>query len=324
MASSTWRCSSALDRKSSYEPFHRRHHPAALGSEIVTRTGDYVSLVKFSHSIFALPFALQGAWLAGGGLPAPRVLFWIVVSAVAARTAAMAFNRLVDRDVDAENPRTRGRELPAGVLTPRAVATLVVLSSAVFIGAAFLLNPLAGKLSFPVLAVLLGYSYVKRWSFLAHGALGLALAIAPLGAWIAVRGDFEGDLRPILALAVAVWTWVAGFDLIYSCQDADFDSTRGLHSVPARFGLRTALRMSAILHVVTVLALVLVALLAGLGWIYWLAVVCAGLLLVWEHGLVAPDDLSRVDVAFFTLNGWVGVALFLGLVLDMGLLHGGA
>lgn len=290
----------------------------------MTRVRDYVSLVKFSHSIFALPFALQGAWLASGGLPAPRVLFWIVVCAVAARTAAMAFNRFVDRDFDAANPRTRGREIPAGVLTPRAVATLVVLASAAFVGAAFALNPLAGKLSLPVLAVLLGYSYVKRWSFLAHGALGLALALAPLGAWIAVRGDLAGDLRPVLALAVAVWTWVAGFDLIYSCQDAEFDGARGLHSVPARFGLRAALRASALLHVITVMALALVAVLAGLGWIYWLAVAGAAVLLVWEHGLVAPDDLSRVDVAFFTLNGWVGVALFLGLVLDLGLLHGGA
>ena len=290
----------------------------------MSRVAHYFSLVKFSHSVFALPFALQGAWLADGGLPEWVTLFWIVVCAVAARTAALAFNRLVDRDVDARNPRTAAREIPAGKLSPGAVRGLVFLASAVFVAAAFQLNPLAGKLSLPVLAVLLAYSYVKRVSFLAHAVLGLALAIAPLGAWIAVRGDFSGDLLPVLALALAVWTWVAGFDLIYACQDAAFDGAHGLHSVPARFGVRAALVVSAVLHVLTVACLAFVAHFAHLGWIYWVAVAGAAVLLAWEHGLVKPDDLSRVDVAFFTLNGWVGVALFLGLVLDMSLLAEGA
>lgn len=286
------------------------------------RTLDYLRLVKFSHSIFALPFALQGAWLAAGGMPAFDVLLWIVVCAVAARTAAMAFNRLVDREIDARNPRTSARELPAGVLPVRGATGLVLASSAAFCLAAFQLNPLAGWLSFPVLALVLGYSLVKRFSFLAHAALGLALALAPLGAWVAVRGNIDGSLSAILALALAVCCWVGGFDLIYACQDAEFDRAEGLHSVPARFGVRNALRISSVLHVVTVTALALVGWSAGLGWIYGIALVGAAGLLIWEHRLVRPDDLSRVNMAFFTINGWVGVALFLGLALDMQLLGG--
>jgi 4-hydroxybenzoate polyprenyltransferase len=276
----------------------------------------YLSLVKFSHSIFALPFALQAAWLAAEGVPEALDLAWIVVAAVAARTAAMAFNRLVDRHLDAVNPRTTGRELPAGVLSIGRVRCLVLVSGATFIGAAFALNPLAGWLSFPVLGVLLGYSYVKRFSFLAHLVLGLALALAPLGAWIAIHEKIDAQMLPVLVLAAAVWTWVAGFDLIYACQDAEHDRAAGLHSIPARFGVGRALAVARLLHVATVALLAAFTLSADLGWIYWVSVAGAGALLAWEHSLVAPDDLSRVDVAFFTLNGWVGVALFCGLVLD--------
>ncbi len=278
--------------------------------------GRYLSLVKFSHSVFALPFALQGAWLAAGGVPEAWDLGWIVVAAVAARTAAMAFNRLVDRHLDAANPRTAGRELPAGELSVARVRGLVLLSAGLFVGASFALNPLAGQLSLPVLGVLLGYSYVKRFSFLAHLALGLALALAPLGAWIAIRGVVDSEMIPVLVLAMAVWTWVAGFDLIYACQDADHDRAAGLHSVPARFGVARALVVARLLHIVTVALLVAFTLSAGLGWVYWASVAGAALLLAWEHSLVSSDDLSRVDVAFFTLNGWVGVALFAGLLLD--------
>jgi 4-hydroxybenzoate polyprenyltransferase len=283
------------------------------------RVRDYFSLVRFSHSVFALPFALQGAWLAQGGVPSARVLVWIVVCAVAARTAAMAFNRLVDRDIDAENPRTRAREIPSGRVGQRSALWLVVVASLVFVAGAFTLNELSGWLSLPVLAVLLGYSYVKRWSFLAHVVLGLSLALAPLGAWLAVRGRIESDVTPVLCLALAVLTWVSGFDLIYACQDAAFDAQAGLHSVPARFGVAAALRLSSLLHVVTVAALVLVGWTAGLAVIYWAAVAIAAALLVWEHSLVSADDLSRVNTAFFTINGWIGVGLFVGLALDRGL-----
>lgn len=288
---------------------------APAGKAVLT-----LRLVKFSHSIFALPFALMGAWLAAGGPPGATTLGLIVVAAVAARTAAMAFNRYIDRDIDASNPRTSGREIPSGQLSPAFAAGLTAISSAVFVGVAFALNPLAGKLSPVVLSVLLGYSLVKRFSALVHLVLGVALGLAPLGAWIAVRGSFEGDLTAILLLFVTVWTWVAGFDLIYSCQDAEFDAARGLHSIPARIGIAGALRVSRALHVLSVAALVGVAVVGGLGWVFWSAVGVAALLLAWEQSIVRADDLSRVDVAFFTLNGWVGVALFLGLALDMALL----
>jgi 4-hydroxybenzoate polyprenyltransferase len=281
---------------------------------------DWLSLVRFSHSIFALPFALQGAWLAAGGVPPWRVLVLVVVCAVAARTAAMGFNRLVDSDIDAANPRTKTREIPAGKLSASAVRALVAFSSVLFVGASFALNPLAGALSGPVLAVLFVYSYVKRFSALAHVVLGIALGLAPLGAWIAVRGTFEGDLRPVLWLALCVVTWVAGFDLIYACQDTEFDRAAGLHSVPAKKGIPFALRLSSALHVVTVASLVVVALTAHVSYIYWAAIVIATLLLAWEHSLVSPTDLSRVNLAFFTINGWIGVGLFVGLALDRGIL----
>jgi len=311
----------------------------------------YFSLVRFSHSVFALPFALCGAWLASGGMPPARVLLLILGCAVSARTAAMAFNRLVDREIDAQNPRTSARELPSGRLPAAAVRILVVLASAAFVLLAFGLNRLAGLLSFPVLAVLLAYSYVKRLSAAAHFVLGLALALAPLGAWIAVRGSFApmqsgsfapmqdgsfapmqdgsfapgpggSGLLPVLCLAAAVLTWVAGFDLIYACQDVEFDRAARLHSIPARFGVGKALWLSSVLHVATVAGLVLVGSSAGLSFIWWVAVALVALLLLWEHSLVSKDDLSRVDAAFFTVNGWVSVLLFVGLALDRGVLGG--
>lgn len=284
----------------------------------MSRLRDHLSLVRFSHSVFALPFALQGAWLASRGIPPWITLVKIIVCAVAARTAAMSFNRIVDRKYDAQNPRTRSRELPAGRLSVASVRALVLVSSTVFVIAAFSLNTLSGSLSLPVLALLFFYSYVKRFSVAAHAFLGLALALAPLGAWVAVRGEAGAGIAPVVWLACAVLTWVSGFDLIYACQDAEFDARVGLHSLPARFGIAAALRISSVLHVATVACLVLVGTTAELSFIYWAAVAVAAVLLAWEHSLVKADDLSRVDVAFFTINGWVGVGLFLGLALDRG------
>jgi 4-hydroxybenzoate polyprenyltransferase len=286
----------------------------------MSRAADYFSLVRFSHSVFALPFALCGAWLAAGGPPALRTLGLVVLCAVAARTAAMGFNRLADAELDARNPRTAAREIPAGRVRPRAAWALVVGSGALFVAGAWLLNPLAGWLAFPVLAVLLGYSWMKRVHWSAHLVLGLALGLAPLGAWIAVRGEIDGSMVPALWLALAVLSWVAGFDLIYACQDADFDRRSGLHSIPARFGVARALALSALLHVGTLVALLLVGWSAGLSWIWWASLTLAGLLLLWEHRIVRPDDLSRVNMAFFTLNGWLGLLLFAGLALDRWLL----
>ncbi|HJP02482.1 MAG TPA: UbiA-like polyprenyltransferase [Planctomycetota bacterium] len=287
------------------------------------RAGELFSLVKFGHSVFALPFALQGAWLASEGVPSAAILGWVVLCAVAARTAAMGFNRLVDRQIDARNPRTREREIPAGRVSPAAAGALVCVSGAVFVAAAQALNPLCGLLSVPVLALLLAYSFVKRVSFLAHAVLGLSLAIAPLGAWLAVRGNLEGDLGAVLWLAAGVLAWVAGFDLIYSCQDVSFDRSARLHSIPARFGVAFALRLSSALHLLALSCFVMQGVFAGLGVAWWVGVAVASALLVWEHRIVSPADLSRVNVAFFTINGWVGIGLFAGLALDLSL-GGGA
>ncbi|HTF87586.1 MAG TPA: UbiA-like polyprenyltransferase [Planctomycetota bacterium] len=278
----------------------------------------YASLVRFSHSIFALPFALQGAWLAARGTPPLATLGWIVLACVAARTAAMGFNRIVDRDIDARNPRTRSRELPAGKLTGKSVVLLVIASSGVFVTAAAQLNPLCAKLAPLVLFVLLSYSWTKRFTWLCHAVLGLSLALAPLGAWLAVRGVIDRQAWVPTWIAAAVLTWVAGFDLIYACQDADFDRKARLHSIPARFGVARALQCSRGLHVLTVGFLVLAWWQAELGWIYAASIGLTALLLVLEHRVVRADDLSRVNLAFFTLNGWIGVGLFAGLALDLG------
>jgi 4-hydroxybenzoate polyprenyltransferase len=287
---------------------------------VITALRPWFSLVRFSHSLFALPFALASAWLAAGGRPETRVLVLVVLCAVAARTSAMAFNRWLDRGIDAENPRTRGRELPRGVLSPRAALILSAVAALVFLAGARALNPLCFALAPAVLFVLLGYSATKRFLDGTHFVLGVALAMAPLGAWVAVRGDLAGDLAPPLLLALAVLTWVAGFDLIYACQDEAFDRARGLHSIPARLGTARALRLSSALHVVTFATLVLFAWRAHLGWGFEIALSIAAMLLYWQHRLVSPDDLSRLDVAFFTLNGWISVGLFLGIVLDLDLL----
>jgi 4-hydroxybenzoate polyprenyltransferase len=283
----------------------------------VSSSADLLRLVRFSHSVFALPFALASAWVAAGGVPPLDRLAWIVVCAVAARTSAMAFNRWVDRDIDAANPRTAGREIPRGAVAPRVALGLALASGVGFVAAAFALGPWCGALSFPVLALLLGYSYAKRFTWVCHLWLGACLALAPLGAWVAVLGAPTGDLSVPLLLAAAVVTWVAGFDLVYACQDAAFDRERGLHSIPARFGLARALAVSAALHVATTAAFVAFGLAAGLGAGFWLALAAAVALLVWQHRIVRPDDLSRVDAAFFTANGWVGVALLCGVLVDL-------
>ena len=278
---------------------------------------DWMSLVRFSHSVFALPFALAAAWLASGGLPSTRVLLLIVVCAVAARTAAMAFNRLVDARLDAANPRTRGRELPSGALRRGAVALLVAGASVLFVAGAAALNPLCGRLAPAVLALLFFYSLTKRFTWTAHLFLGLCLGLAPPAAWLAVRGAVDGEALQVLWLAAAVLFWVAGFDLIYACQDSEFDRAAGLHSVPARFGRGAALGAARVCHALTVALLVATWHSAGLGWIYLASIALAAGLLIWEHALVSARDLSRIDMAFFTLYGWIGVGLFAGLLLDL-------
>jgi 4-hydroxybenzoate polyprenyltransferase len=269
-------------------------------------------MVKFSHSVFALPFALASAALAAaeGGLTIAK-LGWILVAMVGARSAAMGFNRLVDQAFDAQNPRTAGRELPAGRLSRGEVWVFVLIAAAALVVAAWQLGPLCLALAPVALAIVFGYSYTKRFTALSHAALGLALAAAPMGAWIAVRGRFE--LPPIL-LGLAVLAWAAGFDVIYSCQDVDFDRETGLHSLPARLGVARALAVSRLLHVAAVGLLVSLYTQVHLHPIYLGGVVLVALLLVYEHSLVRASDLSRVDAAFFTVNGWIGV-LYLAAVL---------
>ncbi len=272
-------------------------------------------MIKFEHTIFALPFALAAAAIAarGHGLSVARVV-GIIVAMAAARTAAMGFNRIADRDIDAKNPRTAGRELPAGAVTLRAAWTLTVASAAAFVTAAALLGPLCLALSPVALALLFGYSFTKRFTFLCHLFLGLAIAAGPAGAWIAVRGDFT--LVPGL-LMVAVATWIAGFDVLYALGDRDFDRGAGLHSIPARFGVAGALVISAVLHAVTLAALLFLAPPAGLGAPYLVGVAVVAALLVYEHAILRPSDLSRLDAAFFTLNGYVSVVFFVATLADV-------
>ncbi len=288
-----------------------------MTSSAVGRVASYLSLVRFSHSIFALPFALSGAWLAARGVPPIATLGWILLCAVTARTAAMGFNRWIDAEIDARNPRTKSREIPSGKLSRASVVALVIAMSLGFVASSFALNRACGWLSPAVLAILFFYSSTKRFTAFAHVALGISLALAPLGAWLAVRGDFEGDLAIPLSLAFAVTCWVAGFDLIYACQDVEFDRSAGLHSIPARFGISAALATARALHLATLGGLALLGERAGLGWIYFAALIVVAALLLWEHSLVSPLDLSKVNLAFFTVNGWVGVLFFVGVALDL-------
>jgi len=271
-------------------------------------------MIKWEHSIFALPFALCGAMLAAGGLPTRHQLVWIVVAMIAARSSAMAFNRLADVSIDAANPRTRTRALPAGQLTPVFVATFVIVSSAIFVVAAGQLNRLALWLSPVALGVLLLYSYTKRFTRWSHLALGFALGIAPAAAWIAVRGSLDPR---ILLLTAAVTFWVAGFDVLYACQDFDFDRQAGLYSIPRSLGIRGALWIARSFHII-MLALLFGLLLAfGLGKLAVAGVIAVAVLLAYEHSLVSADDLSKLNAAFFTMNGIISVVFFLFVAGDL-------
>lgn len=289
--------------------------PATAGA--AGRLRRTLEMIRFSHSVFALPFALLALVLAAGGWPSARVLALVVVAMVAARSAAMAFNRIVDRDVDARNPRTAGRHLVAGTLSVGYAKVFTVACLVVFVACAALLNRTALLLSPAVLAVLLGYSYLKRFSAAAHFGVGLALGLSPLGAWVAGAGGLVGDLRVPLALGLAVLLWVAGFDVIYACQDAEVDRREGLHSIPARLGIPGALRVALACHVVCIAAFVAVAWLAGLRWPYLAAVGVAAALLAYEHAIVSPRDLTRVNVAFFNVNGIVALLVGAAGIADV-------
>ena len=281
----------------------------------------YGRMIKFSHSVFALPFALSGAALAAtrSGI-SPEQLGWIAVAMVGGRSAAMGFNRLADRRIDADNPRTRSRELPQGLVSPAAVGVFVGISCAALVLAASQLNPLCLYLSPLVLFVLFFYSFTKRFTWTSHLVLGLCLGGAPLGAWIAVTGGFA---LPPVVLGLAVLAWVAGFDVIYACQDCEYDAGAGLHSIPVRLGIPRALLVARLLHVVAVGLLIGLGMQIGLGGVYFAgAMVIAGLLL-YEHRLVRADDLSKLGMAFFTMNGIISVVYFVFTLADLLLNRGG-
>ena len=278
-----------------------------------------LEMIRFEHSIFALPFALTGALLAfresqfSGGMFVVK-LAWIVVAMVAARSAAMAFNRILDRDIDSKNPRTKMRHLPAGILTARFAWGFVVCAVLVFLLAARALNPLCFTLAPLAIAVVFFYSFTKRFTTFSHLVLGLSLGIAPAAAWIAITGSLDPR---ILWLTAAVTFWTAGFDVIYSCQDYEFDVGAGLFSLPRRFGIAGALWIARVFHVTMVACLFALAFSFALGWLSLAGIGAIVLLLLYEHSLVKADDLSRVDAAFFTVNGYVSVLFFLFWAADM-------
>jgi 4-hydroxybenzoate polyprenyltransferase len=284
-----------------------------------------LEMIKFEHSVFALPFALTGALLAyrEGGLAAPQVwrkILWIAVAMVAARSAAMAFNRVVDADLDARNPRTRLRHLPAGLLSPAFAWGFVTICSLGFLMSARALNPLCFHLAPVALGIVFGYSFTKRFTTFSHLVLGFALGVAPAAAWIAMRGSLDPR---ILWLTAAVMFWTAGFDVIYACQDYEFDVEERLFSLPRRLGIARALRVSQGLHVAMVACLAALAYSLRLGWLSVAGIGAVAILLVYEHSLVKPSDLSRVNAAFFTMNGYVSVLFFLFWAADIFLLQPG-
>ena len=279
--------------------------PAASG--MVAKLRLTLEMIKFEHSVFALPFALTGALLARRGLPTWRELFWIVVAMVGARSAAMTFNRIADFRLDALNPRTRTRALPTGQLSLGFAIVLTAVSCALLVLAAYELNPLAFKLSPVAIVILLGYSFAKRFTVLSHLILGLCLGMSPPAAWIALRGDLSVS---VLLLGAAVTLWVGGFDIIYACQDVEFDHALGLHSIPRRYGVRAALYTSAALHVVMLALLIVVLRMEHLGWTAAAGLVAVAALLAHEHALVKPSNLSRVNAAFFTVNGFISLLFF--------------
>jgi 4-hydroxybenzoate polyprenyltransferase len=275
----------------------------------------YVNFVKLPHTVFALPFALVGATLASftRSVTVAR-LGWIVLAFTSARFAAMGFNRIVDRQIDAKNPRTARRELPSGLLGVREATLAVVLAGAIFVFAAWRLNPLCAVLSPVALGWVLWYSYTKRFTHWSHIVLGVGLAIAPVGGYLAIAGTWSTPWWMLIALALGVSSWTAGFDILYALQDEEFDRAEKLHSVPVVFGRRDALAIARGLHVLTIVALGAVGTAVPVGWLYAAGVCVAGALLLYEHSLVRGDDLSRLDAAFFTMNGVISLTFF-GFVL---------
>lgn len=273
----------------------------------------YLRMIKFSHSVFALPFALSSAFIASRGFPPFEKFFWIIIAMVSARTAAMGLNRIIDRDIDRLNPRTASREIPAGKVSLWEALLMVFVSAILFLFSAWRLNPLCFKLSFVALAFIFIYSYTKRFTWFSHFILGITISAAPVGAWIAITGGFRPE---ILLLGFAVAFWIAGFDILYALQDIDFDRSHGLYSIPANFGTYKAIGISRLCHAITWSMLLVTGMVFELTMPFYIGVLIAGLLLFYEHRLVRPDDLSRLDAAFFNMNGYISIEIFIFTVLS--------
>jgi len=286
----------------------------ATDNGLIRKTAVFLEMIKFSHTVFALPFALTGALLAAGGLPGTRQLFWIILAMVGARTAAMGLNRLIDADIDARNPRTVGRAIPAGLIGKGVTLIFICASLALLLVAAAKLNPLCLKLAPLALFFLVLYSYCKRFTALAHVVLGICLAAAPIGAWIAIRGTID---PPALILGGIVLFWVAGFDILYALQDLEFDRTAGLHSIPVALGVNGSLWSARLFHLVMLALLAALWVLMGLGGFFAVGIVVAAAMLAYEHWLLRTGDLTKLDAAFFNMNGYISVAILVFTALEV-------
>ncbi|GBE02640.1 4-hydroxybenzoate octaprenyltransferase [bacterium BMS3Bbin06] len=274
----------------------------------------YLRMIRFSHSVFALPFAFTAALLAADGIPSLKKILWIAVAMVGGRSSAMGLNRIIDRKMDALNPRTSKREIPSGKIGLTEAFLFTLISTGVFIFAAYMLNPLCLKLSPFALAFFVLYPYTKRFTWLSHIVLGISISGATIGAWIAVRDSFNLKIIP---MALAVVFWLAGFDILYALQDMDFDRASGLYSVPQRFGIRNSIRLSRISHILTWLLLLSTSYIFNLGVLFYSGIFIAGGLLLYEHSLIKTDDLSRLNMAFFNMNGYISVTVFIFTLLDI-------
>lgn len=281
---------------------------------IVSKIGIFLEMIKFSHTIFALPFALTGALLAAGGLPTVRQTAWIILAMVGARTAAMAMNRLIDAEIDARNPRTAVRAIPAGLIGKGLTFIFIVASIALMLFSAYMLNPLCLMLSPVALFFLLLYSYCKRFTALAHVVLGICLAAAPIGAWVAIRGTID---PPALVLGGVVLFWVAGFDILYALQDLEFDRSAGLHSIPVLLGVSGSLRAARIFHLIMIALLFTLHNLMHLGTFFLVGILVSVAMLLYEHWLLRDGDLEKLDAAFFNMNGYISVAIVLFTAADV-------
>ena len=275
---------------------------------LIKKTADYLRFIKFSHSVFAFPFAFTAALIAADGIPALPEIFWITVAMVSGRSGAMGMNRIADRKIDPLNPRTENREIPKGIVKTRDALCFTVVAFAFLLLAAYMLNPLCFKVSPLVLFVLFIYSYTKRFTWLCHVVLGIALALAPLCAWIAVRGTFDVKILP---LCLAVMFWVAGFDILYAMQDMEFDKKQGLYSIPKVFGIKISLWIARVFHLLTIGFLLSLWYLFDLSNLYLIGVLIASGLMLYEHSLVKPTDLSKLDMAFFNMNGYISITVFM-------------